>query len=68
VRFWYNTPGNNSHLQATRGGTAVKYYMVRAFRLQVSPSEVPGGTQYVSLNVKKGEPYTEFGTWSITGP
>jgi hypothetical protein len=68
VRFWYNTPGNNSHLQATRGGTAVKYYMVRAFTLQASPSEVPGGTQYVSLNVKKGEPYTEFGTWSITGP
>ena len=32
MRLWYNIktpPGNNSHLHATRAGTAVKYYLVR---------------------------------------
>jgi hypothetical protein len=68
VRLWYNTPGNNSHLHATRAGSSVKYYMVNGFKLQKSPAQAAGGTLYSSLNVKKGEPYTPFGTWTVTGP
>jgi hypothetical protein len=68
VRLWYNTPGNNSHLHATRAGTAVKYYMVTGFNLQTNPAQAAGGTQYISVNVKKGDPYALMGTWSITGP
>jgi hypothetical protein len=68
VRLWYNTPGNNSHLHATRAGTSVKYYMVTGFKLQTSPAQAAGGTQYVSVMVKKGDPYAVLGTWSITGP
>ena len=68
ARLWYNTQGNNSQLLAVRAGTAVGYNLVTGFALQATPAQAPGGLQYVSLNVKKGQPYKEFGTWSITGP
>jgi hypothetical protein len=42
--------------------------MVNGFKLQKSPAQAAGGTLYSSLNVKKGEPYTPFGTWTVTGP
>ena len=68
VRLWYNTQGNNSQLRAVRAGTAVGYNLVTGFKLQTTPAQAPGGSQYVSLSVKKGQAYTDFGTWSITGP
>ena len=68
VRLWYNTPGNNSRLRALRAGTAVSYNLVTGFKLQQTPTQAQGGSQYVSLNVRRGEPYREFGVWSITGP
>ena len=54
VRFWYNTPGNNSHLHATRAGTTVKYYIVKPFKLQTNPAQAPGGTQYISAEREAG--------------
>jgi hypothetical protein len=70
VRVWYNTPGVNdtSHLHATRAGTEVTYHLVAGNTLQTSPAQAPGGTQFVSAVVKKGDPYTPLGTWSITPP
>jgi hypothetical protein len=68
ARLWYNTPGNNSHLHAVRAGADTKYFLVKGYKLQKAPAQAPGGTQYVSMNVKKGDPYKLFGEWSITGP
>ena len=68
VRLWYNAPGTNSRLQAMRAGTGIIYNLVTGFKLQTNPAQAPGGTQFVSVNMRQGEPYREIGTWSVTGP
>lgn len=70
VRLWYNVPTpppqNNSHLHATRDGTAVRYYLVSGFALQ-KDGTVSGPTQSIDVVVYKPN-FTVLGTWTITGP
>jgi hypothetical protein len=69
IRLWYNLPtahGKTSHLQAKRGTTDVKYYLITPFTLQ-RDGVVAGPTQSISAVVYKPA-YTELGTWAITGP
>ncbi|HEY6507637.1 MAG TPA: hypothetical protein VIY56_06465, partial [Vicinamibacterales bacterium] len=70
TRLWYNVPsvipGINSHLHAKRGGTIVRYYLIKPFALQ-RDGRVTGPTQYVDAVVTKAG-YTVLGTWSMTGP
>ena len=82
LRLWFNTPlaaDDTSHLHAKVGGPDIRYHLIglapthaeTTFALQKG-TVPPGPAQYVERlslpKVGSSGAYTEFGTWSITGP
>jgi DNA/RNA endonuclease G (NUC1) len=66
ARLWYNDAGANSNFAATIGGVANSYFLRTGSVLTTTVGSGPRSTIDVTVKRTGGNPFTPFGTWSIT--
>jgi len=66
IRLWFNDAAANTSFAATIGGVANSYYFRSGLVLTTAPGSGPRASLDVTVKRTGGNPFTPFGTWTIT--